>query len=84
MWVPGEGGGTVAGEQVPELVVDHRAVREDQGGAAQQVAVDHRKAVAVRHRQCGCRPVGLTDTEVLGDGGGVACQVGVGQPDQLR
>ena len=71
-------------EQLPELVVDDRAIGEDQAGAAQQMAVDHRKAVAVRHRQGRCCPVGFADVEVFGDGGGVGDQIAVRQPHQLR
>ena len=56
---PGERRAAMAAEQCPELVVDDRAVGEDEPGAAQQVAVDHRQAVAVRHRQSRCGPVGL-------------------------
>ena len=44
---PGERGAAVPAEQRPELVVDDRAVGQDQRGSTEQVAVDHREAVAV-------------------------------------
>ena len=43
----GENRAAVPAEQLPELVVDDRVIGEHQARAAQQVAVDHRKAVAV-------------------------------------
>ena len=50
---PGEGRRSGVGEEVPEALVDHRQVGEDQAGAADQVAVDHGEPVAVVHRQRG-------------------------------
>ena len=76
--------GAGAGEEVPEAPVDDRQLGEDQRRAGQEVAVHHRQAVAVLHRQGGDRPLAGADAQVLDDRRGVRREVLVRQPHELR
>ena len=69
---------------VPERRVGHRSLSEDDARSRHEVAVQHREAVAVVHRQRGCCPVSRRETQVLRDGLCVAQQVLPGQPNELR
>ncbi len=76
-------GDAVLADQVPEALVDDGQLGEQQPGAAQQVAVQHREAVAVVQGQGGRREVGVADAEGLGDGRGVGQHAVAGQAHQL-
>ncbi len=79
-----EGGHPVGADGVPEAGVDDGEVGQQQGRAGGEVAVDHREAVAVVHRQRGRRDVAGADAQVGRDRLRVGGEVLVGEPDQLR
>ena len=68
---------------VPERSLDDRPVRQQQGGADGEVAVQHREAVRVRERQRGDGAVVGGDAQGLGDRIGVRLQVLCGEAHEL-
>ena len=80
---PGERRGARVGEVGPELLVRDGGLGEQQAGTDQQVAVHHRQAVAVVHRQRGGGAVVRGEAEVGSDALGVAADVVPREADQL-
>ena len=80
----GDVGHAVALQRLGEAAVDDRRGRRHDRTADEQVGVEHRQPVAVVQRERRDSPVSSVEAEVAGDRFGVAHQVVVRQPDQLR
>ena len=71
-------------ELLPERLLHDGAGGQQQAAAGDQVAVHDRQSVAVVQRQRGRGAIALTEVEVVADRNGVAQQVVVAQPHELR
>ena len=73
----------VSVDRVPELAAQNAVFREDDRCASEQVAVQHRETVGVRHRKGSDRALRGRELQVLGDGSRVGLQVYQRKSDEL-